>query len=86
MKQKSTCRTLLAGIALLIFASCAQVVSVGPDTYSAYASGAGFSDKGCRARDYRAADDYCRSRGLVMMPVSIVTKGGIIAYRPPVPI
>jgi len=77
-------RTTTALLALSLFAGCAaQVVPAGPDTYTVSSSGAGFSTAGVRARAYRAANDFCAKRGLVMVPVSFDAQGGVLGQRPP---
>ena len=76
-------KAILTACLTLLLAGCAEVVPAGPDTFSVSTSGAGFSDKGCRARVYQKANEYCQSRGLVMMPLSLQARGGIPFTRPP---
>jgi hypothetical protein len=84
LSQSQNIRSLLLGACSVFFVSCqANVVSVGPDTYSASSSGAGFSDVGQREKVYGAANDFCAKRGLVMVPVSMDAKNGIVFTRPP---
>lgn len=51
----------------------AEIVPAGPDTYTVSASGGIYtqSSAGSRAKAYKAANDYCVKRGLVMVPVSV---------------
>jgi hypothetical protein len=71
-------------IAIIALSSCVtQVIPAGPDTYSVSSSGAGFSTAGVRARVYNAANEYCNKRGLVMVPISIDVRGGVLGERPP---
>lgn len=75
-----------ARIAFLIFATAAfvgcarlEVVPAGPDTYSVSAGGGlGWTPSSApvRAKVYKAANDYCVKRGLVMVPVSVDERPG----------
>ena len=84
MKAKQILNTAGAAIAFSLLAGCAaEVIPAGPDTYTVASSGAGFSTAGVRAKTYRAANDYCQKRGLVMVPVSFDAQGGVLGQRPP---
>jgi hypothetical protein len=81
MKVRVT--AILFSIHFFVACSTSSVVPCGPDTYSVSSSGAGFSTGGVRARAYKAANDFCSKRGLVMMPVSFDAQGGVYGQRPP---
>lgn len=59
-------------MALIGCATTTDVVPMGPDTYmiSASAPGARKSGSVLKASLYKQADEWCRERGLVMVPVS----------------
>lgn len=82
--MKSFVRASALAAVIVIFTGCAsQVVPAGPDTYTVSSSGAGFSTAGVRARAYKAANDFCAKRGLIMVPVSFDAQGGVMGQRPP---
>lgn len=84
MTPRHIISTTCALILVSFFAGCAaQVIPAGPDTFTVSSSGAGFSTAGVRARTYRAANDYCTRRGLVMVPVSFDAQGGVLGQRAP---
>ena len=51
----------------------AEIVPAGPDTYTVSASGGIYtqSSAGSRAKAFKAANEFCVKRGLVMVPVSV---------------
>lgn len=66
-----------------MFAGCAspEVVSAGPDTYTV-AAGGGLgmtpSSAPVRAAVYKAANQFCAKRGLVMVPVMVDESPGVM--------
>ena len=81
---KNCIQLLVITIATALLASCTpQVISAGPDTYSVSTSSAGFGSAGVRKRVFSAANDFCSKRGLVMVPVSVDVRGGVLGQRPP---
>ncbi|MEO5915499.1 MAG: hypothetical protein ABIS50_14800 [Luteolibacter sp.] len=71
------------GFITLALGCAPQVIPAGPDTYTVSSSGAGFSAAGVRAKVYQTANDFCASRGLVMVPISIDARVGVLGQRPP---
>lgn len=67
-----------------LFTGCAsrpEVVPAGPDTYTVAAGGGmGWTPSSApvRAAVYRAANEFCQKRGLVMVPVSLDQRPGQI--------
>lgn len=59
------------------------VIPSGPDTYMVSASGAGFATAGVRETVYEKANEFCKERGLVMVPVSFKAREGEFGRRPP---
>lgn len=61
----------LATLALLN--SCAShVVPAGPDTYMVSATEVGLTQGGrAKAKAYRIANEWCKKRGLVMVPIAV---------------
>lgn len=62
---------LLCGAAML--SGCASsVVPAGPDTYMISTTEVGLTQGGrAKAAAYRKADEWCRKRGLVMVPIAV---------------
>lgn len=62
---------MLCGVAVL--SSCASsVVPAGPDTYMISTTEIGLTHGGrAKAAAYRKADEWCRKRGLVMVPIAV---------------
>jgi hypothetical protein len=61
-----------------------EVISTGPDTYTVTSgTSIGFSSAGVRTEVYRAANEFCAKRGLVMVPVSIDAREGELGRHPP---
>lgn len=60
-----------------------RVMKTGSDTYSVSASGAGFSTDGVKADVYKAANQFCDKKKLVMVEVDIKTQVGALGRNPP---
>ena len=69
------CAVLLAGCTT-------HIIPAGPDTYrvSTYYD---FTSGGAQNATYKAANEFCAKRGLVMVPVSSDSREGICGQRPP---
>ena len=69
------CAVLLAGCTT-------HIIPAGPDTYrvSTYYD---FTSGGAQNDTYKAANEFCAKRGLVMVPVSSDSREGICGQRPP---
>lgn len=69
----------------MVLAGCGagQVLQTGADTYSVTSSGAGFSTDGVKADVYRAANEFCAKKNLIMVEVSINTQNGALGRNPP---
>jgi len=76
---------VLIGLLSIVIAGCGtgQVIQAGPNTYSVTSSGAGFSTDGVKADVYRAANEHCAQKNLVMVEDSIKTQDGALARNPP---
>ncbi len=79
---------LTIGFAVVFFVSgCVStsgVIPAGPETYMVSASaGGGFSTNGVREEVYKKANDFCASKGLVMVPVSFKARPGELGRNPP---
>ena len=63
----------LLAISAFVSGCATKVVPAGPDTYSVSASGGIYtqSSAGSRAKAFKAANDFCVQRGLVMVPVTV---------------
>jgi hypothetical protein len=59
--------------AVAMFSGCASsVVPAGPDTYMISTTEVGLTQGGrAKAAAYRKADEWCRKRGLVMVPIAV---------------
>jgi hypothetical protein len=62
---------MLFGVTIL--SGCAaSVVPAGPDTYMISTTEIGLTQGGrAKAEAYRKADEWCRARGLVMVPIAV---------------
>ena len=60
-------------LAVTVLSSCASsVVPAGPDTYMISTTEVGLTQGGrAKAAAYRKADEWCRKRGLVMVPIAV---------------
>jgi hypothetical protein len=67
-----------------MLAACSTgVVPAGPQTYMISRSGVGLqSGSAVKAGLYREADEWCRTRGLVMMPVSTDMRDAVYGQHP----
>ena len=79
---------LIILVSILGVVSCCfmppEVISTGPDTYTVTSgTSIGFSSAGVRAEVYRAANEFCAKRALVMVPVSIDAREGELGRHPP---
>jgi hypothetical protein len=85
MKIIPTLIATVALAALITTGGCttSDVVPAGPDTYTVSASGAGFSDAKVRENVLQKANEFCATRGLVMVPVSLVSRPGEAGRNPP---
>ncbi|WP_225318456.1 SHOCT domain-containing protein [Cellvibrio sp. KY-YJ-3] len=72
-------------VSILQVSGCtsSNVIPTGPDTYMVSASGAGFATAGVREIVYQKANDFCASKGLVMVPVSFKAREGQLGRNPP---
>ena len=72
-------------ISMFVLSGCttSNVIATGPDTYMVSASGAGFASAGVREAVYKKANDFCYSKGLVMVPISFKAKEGRLGRNPP---
>src|SRR5580693_5751517 len=73
----------LAALAVTSGCTTSNIVPAGPDTYTVSASGAGFSDAKVRENVLQKANEFCAARGLVMVPVSLVSRPGEAGRNPP---
>jgi hypothetical protein len=73
----------MVSTALLLGCSTSSIIPTGQDTYMVTASGAGFSTVGVRDKVFKAANDYCVKRGLVMVPISFKANPGLLGRNPP---
>jgi hypothetical protein len=78
----------IIAVSILVVAGCffmsPEVIPTGPDTYTITSgTSIGFSSAGVRAEVYRAANEFCAKRGLVMVPVSIDAREGELGRHPP---
>lgn len=66
-------RSLLMLFGVTILSGCAaSVVPAGPDTYMISTTEIGLTQGGrVKAEAYRKADEWCRARGLVMVPIAV---------------
>jgi hypothetical protein len=66
-------RSLLMLCGVTILSGCgASVVPAGPDTYMISTTEIGLTQGGrAKAEAYRKADEWCRARGLVMVPIAV---------------
>jgi hypothetical protein len=66
-------RSLLMLFGVTILSGCAaSVVPAGPDTYMISTTEIGLTQGGrAKAEAYRKADEWCRARGLVMVPIAV---------------
>lgn len=66
-------RSLLMLCGVTILSGCgASVVPAGPDTYMIATTEIGLTQGGrAKAEAYRKADEWCRARGLVMVPIAV---------------
>ena len=73
-------------VSILVISGCASpgVIPTGPDTYTVTSgSSAGFSSANSRAEVYTLANKFCEERGLVMVPVSMDAREGVLGRNPP---
>jgi len=79
MQYKPALIISLAVFALVGCSTSPEIVPAGPDTYSVSAGGGlGWTPSSApiRAKVYRAANDFCAERGLIMVPVSVDQRPG----------
>ena len=74
-------RSLLAIVTALVIGACATtgtdgIVQIGPDTYMIGGLGkfTDFSGSAVKARLYKKAAEFCKSKGCVMVPVNSTAK------------
>lgn len=60
-----------------------QVIQAGSNTYTVTSSGAGFSTDGVKADVYRAANEFCAQKNLMMVETAIKTQNGALGRNPP---
>lgn len=76
---------LLLVLLSVVIAGCGagQVIQASSNTYTVTSSGAGFSTDGVKADVYRAANEFCAQKNLMMVETAIKTQNGALGRNPP---